>query len=105
VVLTLATGAAGGLPLVLMLTLGRTSPGRATATWIGLAQFGVLAINAISRQTVQNLEIGEFLDLAAQPTSVQWSPLVMFLGVFVVGVAAVAWMLAQVVKASASPTR
>jgi hypothetical protein len=105
VVLTLATGAAGGLPLVLMLTLGRTSPGRATATWIGLAQFGVLAINAISRQTVQNLEIGEFLDLAAQPTSVQWSPLVMFLGVFVVGVAAVAWMLAQVVKASTSPVR
>jgi hypothetical protein len=103
--LTLATGAAGGLPLVLMLTLGRTQPGRMTATVIGLAQFGVLGINAISRQVVQNLEIGRYFDVAAQPTSVQWGPLAMFLGVFVVGVIVILWMLAQVIKASASSVR
>ena len=75
---------------------------RATVAAVALGQFGVLGINAVSRQVVQNLNLKPFLDVAAQPEDVQWGPLVMFLIVFVLGLAVVGWMLAQVLKASAT---
>ena len=61
-------------------------------------QFGVLGINAVSRQVVQNVNLKPFVDVSAQPTDVQWGPLAMFLIVFVIGVVVVGWMLAQIVK-------
>ena len=64
-----------------------------TGALVGLAQFGVLGVNAISRQVVQNVRIGAFFDLAAQPTDVQWSPLLLFLGLFVMGVLLILWMV------------
>jgi hypothetical protein len=103
--LTVLTAVGGGLPLVLLLTWGRTSPGRTAATAVGLAQFGVLGINAISRQVVQNIRLGEYLDLASRPTAIEWSPLILFLLLFVAGALVVAWMVAQVVKAAANPSR
>lgn len=99
VLLTLFTATAPGLPVLMMWTLGRTSPGRTTAVAIALAQFGVLGINAVSRQVVQNVNVGEYFDLAARPTAVEWSPLVLFLVLFVLGALVVAWMIAQVAKA------
>ena len=63
-----------------------------------LCQFGVLGINAVSRQVVQNLNLKPFLDVAAQPEDVQWGPLGMFLIVFVIGLAVVGWMLAQAMR-------
>jgi len=99
-VLTAATAVAPGLPLVL-LWLGRgrrAGPGDAAVA--GLAQFGVLGVNAVSRQVVQNLNIGRVFDVLGQRTEVQWGPLVMFLVAFVAGVGVVAWMIAQVVAAS-----
>ena len=62
---------------------------------IAFCQFGVLGINAVSRQVVQNLNLKPFLDVSAQPDDVQWGPLAMFLIVFVIGLAVVAWMLAR----------
>ncbi len=98
--LTGLTAAAPGL-LLAWLVWRRKEPllDRRQATWLGLAQFGVLGINAISRQVVQNLELRPYLDVAAQPTAVQWSPLVLFLALFVVGLGIVAWMVLQVVNA------
>jgi hypothetical protein len=101
VVLTICTALAPGLPWLLILWLGRrgdTPVGRGWATLLGLAQFGVLGINAISRQIVQNLELGPYFDVAHQPTDIQWSPLVSFLVLFVLGLGVVVWMVAQVVK-------
>ncbi|MER3513556.1 MAG: hypothetical protein C4310_03465 [Chloroflexota bacterium] len=48
-----------------------TAPGvtRRLALFTGLAQFGVLVLNAISRQIVQNAELSRFLDVTAEPVS------------------------------------
>jgi hypothetical protein len=72
--------------------------GRGAATLIALAQVGVLALNAIGRQVVQNVELKPFLDVANQPTATQWGPMAMFLITFVIGVAIIVWMVAQVFK-------
>jgi hypothetical protein len=108
--LTLATAAAPGVPWLLLMAAGpggllRNSTARAglpaaraTAALAALCHFGVLAVNAVSRQVVQNLDLKPYLDVTGQHEVVQWGPLVMFLAVFVIGLAVVAWMIAQVVK-------
>jgi hypothetical protein len=109
--LTLATAAAPGLPWLLLMAagpgglLGRPKPGstglpaaRATAALVAVCQFGLLGINAVSRQVAQNVDLREYLDVVREREAVQWGPLVMFLVVFVIGLAVVAWMIAQVVK-------
>ncbi len=108
--LTVATAAAPGLPWLLTVLLWRATatgtrdlPGRAAASLVALAQFGVLAINAASRQVVQNLNLAELFPWSDQPVP-EWSPLVTFLVVFVAGLGVVVWMIAQVVKAPAEPS-
>jgi hypothetical protein len=101
VLLTLVTAASPVLPWFLLFRQ-RSQEGtitRQAAALIGAAQFGVLAVNAISRQIVQNVELSGYYRAAARAEEVQWSPLVMFLMVFVAGVAVVAWMIAQALKA------
>ena len=71
---------------------------RATVAAIALCQFGVLGVNAVSRQVVQNLNLEPFVNVSAQPTDVQWGPLAMFLIAFVIGLGVVGWMIAQIVK-------
>jgi hypothetical protein len=72
------------------------------------AQVGVMGLNAVSRQIVQNINIhlyvgGDF-SILHQATATQWSPLAMFLIVFVLGVSVVAWMIAKVVKEAGQTT-
>ncbi len=98
VVLTVATAVAAGLPWLLMMTAGLCSAKRVTVAAIAICQFGVLGINAVSRQIVQNINLKPFLDVSAQPTDVQWGPLAMFLIAFVIGLVVVGWMIAQIVK-------
>lgn len=101
--LTALTALAPGLPWLLLL-VGRRGHGgitRGAAALVGLAQFGVLGINAVSRQVVQNVELRGHFDVFAQAEAVQWSPLALFLVTFATGLAVVGWMVAQAVKASA----
>jgi hypothetical protein len=115
ILLTRATAVAPGLPWLLLIAAGpggllrklnAPSAGlpaaRATAALVALCQFGVLGINAVSRQVVQNVDLKGYLDVVGpkvvEHEAVQWGPLVMFLVVFVIGLAVVAWMIAQVVK-------
>ncbi len=103
VVLTVATALSPGLPFLLLLRVRRQADGappRLAAALVGLAQFGVLGLNAVSRQIVQNLEIGLHYQVLEEATDVQWGPLAMFLAVFVLGLGVVAWMVAQAVKAA-----
>jgi len=100
VVLTVATAAAPGLPVLLLAFVVFRGLARGTALAVAAAQLGVLAINAISRQVVQNVRIGAFADLAHRPTAVEWSPLALFLALFVLAALVIAWMVAQVVKAA-----
>ena len=106
IVLTVLTAVAPGLPWLPLYRARRseTGPSRPAASLIGLAQFGVLGINAVSRQIVQNVELLPHLDVAGQRTEVQWSPMAMFLLTFVAGLGLIAWMIGRVVAASGGTT-
>ncbi|MEN6457536.1 MAG: hypothetical protein ABFC63_01285 [Thermoguttaceae bacterium] len=99
--LTLATALAPGLGCTLLIAVGWMPAKRLATAAVLLGQFGVLGINAVSRQVVQNVNLKPYLDVLAQPTDVQWGPLVMFLVTFVIGLLVVAWMIAQVRKCDA----
>ena len=100
--LTLVTGASPWLPPAL-LWLGRNKDlTRVAAAAVAAAQLGVLAVNAISRQFVQNIELGRLFQpgVSAQPVEVDWGPMAMFLAAFAAGVGMLVWMFAQLAKAS-----
>lgn len=101
-VLTLLTGGATGLPFLLIL-YGQRGIKSGLAILIAVAQIGALGLHAISRQIVQNLELAPYLPLGAEPVNLQWSPLLLFLVLFVAGIGVIVWMVAQVVKASRQP--
>jgi hypothetical protein len=94
-ILTALTAVAPGLPWLLILAQRRgATPALAALT--GAAQVGVLAANGISRQVVQNAELRRFLDVTSETVRMQWSPLLVFLILFVAGLAVVAWMVRRV---------
>jgi hypothetical protein len=100
VVLTLLTNAAPGAVLAL-LWLARQQEGslsRWAASLIGLAQFAVLGLNTASRQLVQLVEMSPYFDVAKQPVETQWSPLIIFLVAFVLGLGVIARMICQIWK-------
>lgn len=97
-ILTFLTGAGPALPMMFLAWGRRAFTGR-LALAVGLAQLAVLALNAVSRQVVQNAELEPFLDVAAEQVKTQWSPLVVFLLLFVAGLAVIAWMLSKVAAA------
>jgi hypothetical protein len=100
-ILTVLTAVAPSLPWLLMMTADWCPAKRATVATVAVAQFGVLGINAVSRQIVQNVNLRDYCDVLAQPTEVQWSPLVMFLVVFVLGLGVIGWMIAQIRRCDA----
>jgi hypothetical protein len=104
IVLTVATAVGPGLPWLLILLGRRHLANRAIVSLIAVAQFGVLGLNAISRQVVQDLNLKPYLDLSGQPLAIQWSPLLGFLILFVAGLGVIVWMIVQVTKAAERPT-
>jgi len=102
-ILTGLTALGPGLPWLLIL-LQRRQITRTLATLTGLAQFGVLGLNAVSRQIVQNIELSKFLDVTAEPVNLQLSPLIVFLVLFVAGLGVVAWMIEKVLQAERQVT-
>ncbi|MCI0643388.1 MAG: hypothetical protein L0346_00695 [Chloroflexi bacterium] len=102
VILTTLTALGPGLPWLLLLAAWRGFD-RRLALLTGLAQVGVLACNAVSRQVVQNAELAPYLDVTAEPVNTQWGPLLLFLGLFVAGLGVTGWMIRQVAKAQRQP--
>ncbi len=89
--LMVLTAIAPGLPWLLILLWQRF----ASALLVGaaaIAQFGVLGINAISRQWVQNMEMRPYADLAAVPVHMQWGGLILFLLMFAIAVVLCIWL-------------
>lgn len=103
-ILTGLTALGPGLPWLLIL-LQRRQITQALAILTALAQFGLLGLNAISRQVLQNIELSEFLDVTSEPVNLQLSPLIVFLILFVAGLGVVAWMLQKVWQAERQPTK
>jgi hypothetical protein len=104
-VLTVLTALAPGLPWIMIVTERQCPAKNSLVAGIALAQVGVLAINAVSRQVVQNLNVASVFDVFSQKIEVQWGPMAMFLIAFVIALGILAWMLTQVIKASANRPR
>lgn len=95
--LTVATAVSPGLPWLLIVAQRHGfRPGWAIAA--AVAQVGVLGLNAVSRQVVQNWKLSRFYDVAGAPVEVQWSPMFAFLAVLLAGLTVILWMLTQVVS-------
>lgn len=101
--LTVLTALGPGLPWLLIL-FQRRQITQTLAIVTGLAQFGVLGLNAISRQILQNIELSRFLDVTAEPINLQLSPLIVFLVLFIVGLGVVVWMVQTILQAKRQTT-
>ncbi len=102
VILTALTALGPGLPWLLLLAQRRQIT-QTLAVLTALAQFGLLGLNAISRQILQNIELSKFFDVTAEPVNLQLSPLIVFLMLFVAGLGMVGWMLKNVLQAEREP--
>ncbi len=99
-VLTTLTAVGPGLPWLLILMQSRAPDARSQfALAAGIAQLGVLALNAVSRQVLQNAELRRFLDVTAEPVAIQWSPLLLFVLLLVGGLVVITWMVAKITAA------
>jgi uncharacterized membrane protein YhaH (DUF805 family) len=98
VVLTILTAVIPALPWALLFVrrTGERMITRQFALLVGTAQVAVLALNAISRQVVQNIELEPYMQRWGE--AVQWSPLIAFLVVFLTGAGVTIWMLVQAFK-------
>ncbi len=103
IILTALTALGPGLPWLLVF-FQREQITQTLAILTGLAQFGLLGLNAISRQVLQNIELSAFLDVTAEPVNLQLSPLIVFLVLFVLGLGVVAWMIQKILQAERRPT-
>lgn len=100
--LTALTALSPGVPWALILAQIRKVR-RPLALATALAQVGVMALNAVSRQVLQNAELRRYLDLTAERVNVQWSPMVVFLVMFASGLGLIGWMVVKAVAASRQP--
>jgi hypothetical protein len=100
VVLTLATASAPGVVggLILLAGQGEGLLSRGLASAVGLAQFALIGLNAASRQAVQHVEFAPYFDVAKQPVDPQWSPMLIFLVTFALGLGLIAWIIRQVAE-------
>lgn len=85
------------LPILFLQSKKRT---KVLALTLGIAQFLFLGLNAICRQWVQNAEVKRYFDAAEEVVNIQWSPMIVFLILFVIGVTIVIWMVSKAVQAS-----
>ncbi len=86
-----------GLPW-LLIVLQWKDPTSRLAALVGVTQFVMIALNAVSRQWLQNVELRRYADLAARPVTLQLSGLLVFLGLFLAGLALVAWMFWKAIE-------
>lgn len=91
-ILTIATAVIPGLPWLLIMSEKFVPSKSLLVAGIALGQVLVLALNAVSRQVVQNLNIRQVYNVFDQPLDVQWGPMALFLITFVIGVGILAWM-------------
>lgn len=102
IALTAVTALSPGLPWLLIVAQ-RHGMTRALALVTALAQAGVVGLNAISRQVVQNAELRRFVDVTTEPVNLQTSPLIVFLLLFVAGLVVVGWMVSKALVAARHP--
>lgn len=102
ILLTAVTALSTGVPFALLFYARwkQLELSRPIVSLLALAQFGVIAVNAVSRQVVQNIEVGAYFPVAAQPVDPQWGQLALFLVSVIIGLALVVWMIVQAKNAA-----
>ncbi len=94
IILTAATALSPGLIwLVLLSRFHKERDSKPAALFIAICQFLVLGLNGISRQIVQNADIGIYFDVTTEQVNIQWSPMILFLLLFVAGLFTIIWLL------------
>jgi hypothetical protein len=98
----IATVLTAALPVLawLLILMQRKGLSFALALLTVLVQFLGLAMQAITRQFVQNVEAARYLDVASEPLNPQWDVFILFLVLFVAGLGLVFWMIMQCVFAN-----
>lgn len=96
--LTYATALSPAVAWSVLLAL-RLRPAGVAGGAVALFHLLVLALNAVSRQVVQNAKLTPYVDATAMPVNTQWSSLLMFLGTFVVGLGVIYWMVRKALEA------
>ena len=96
-VLTVVTAVVPGLVWLLLMRGRSTVPSKALALGVAIGQVGVIALNGVSRQIVQNVELAPHLNVAGETVDIQWSPMLLFLALFAIGVGVIIWMLRRAV--------
>jgi hypothetical protein len=92
--LTALTAVGPVVPFVL-LWLGRGAIRPWFTVLIAVCQLGILGLQAISRQVVQNLKIAQYFPASGDSPNYQWDVLILFLLLFVGGIVLVAWMISK----------
>lgn len=95
--LTLVTAVATGAVWQLLWRIRSMGPSKGLALGVAIGQVGVVALNAVSRQLVQNVGLAPYLDVASEAVDIQWGPMILFLVLFVIGVGVIVWMLRRAV--------
>ncbi len=87
-------------PLILTVLLTRASRvgkiGLFSLIGLVLGQTLILGSFVVTRQLIQNIEVGRFVQVASIPEAVQWGPLYTFLGVFAGGLLVILWIVWQI---------
>lgn len=86
------------------LFLQRKNPRKNFTNLAAIGQVVVLSLNAVSRQWVQNTELSRYRDVSKEIVNTQWSPMIIFLIVFVIGLCIVAWMIAKIMAVEKAAT-
>ena len=87
------------VPAVFLAQLSRSNRIRPLfLTGLIFGEIGLLGCFVVTRQLIQNAQVGQFLQVELLPVAVQWSPLIVFLVVFVLGTCVIAWIVRQIAK-------
>ncbi|NUP89802.1 MAG: hypothetical protein HUU25_08290 [Candidatus Sumerlaeia bacterium] len=100
VIFAVSTALAPGAVAVALFTLRGRPVSFGAGVAVAAMQVLVLGLNAISRQIAQSAELAPHLDITAEPVRWQWSPMVLFLVLFVAGLGVIAWLVRRAVLES-----
>ncbi|MBR5710444.1 MAG: hypothetical protein IKX40_06775, partial [Thermoguttaceae bacterium] len=83
--------------LLVLICLVPSGCRKALALLAFVAQLGAVGVWATVRQWIQHLEIAPVMDAAKMTESVQWSPIIAFLVLFVFGLLVCGWIVSRVI--------
>lgn len=82
----------------LIILIRKRSFSNRTAILLAILQFLVLTLNALSRQWVQDFEVAKIVDIHRETIAIQWSSMIPFLVIFILGAGVLFWMIKKIIS-------